>query len=171
MLLGKACVCTVSGRSAFLSEQKLVCFHHCDRDMASQCVSGPCRGSILGKWERMLSKTSDYFLFRDAWGPKDPGRCAFGPKKMYWNKLMCSCFSSVSCTLNALCRSLKVHSASVFSLWAHLNSVLTVSHVSHSPVIVVFFCHFGLLLSSRPCLVLYWFCFKQRWMMSCDNCD
>lgn len=49
-------------------------------DIASQRAMGPCRDNLLRKWERVPSKTSDYFLLRDAGGPKDPGRCAFGPK-------------------------------------------------------------------------------------------
>lgn len=87
------CVCTVCDSSALLSGCRLVCGqirNHCDRDMASQCVMGPCRDNLLGKWERMLSKTSDYLLFRDAGGLKGPGRCTFGPKNNVLKQVACA---------------------------------------------------------------------------------
>lgn len=65
-LLSQACLWPIRNRS--------------DSDMASQHFMGPFRENLLGKCERMLSKTSDYFLFRDAGGLKDPGRYPFGAR-------------------------------------------------------------------------------------------
>lgn len=76
-VVGKTCVCTVHDRSALLYGHSLWLIRdRCDSDMNTQCIMGPCRDNLLGKWERMLSNLQMVFLFRDSGGLKDPGRCA-----------------------------------------------------------------------------------------------